>query len=223
MNPHEFVRIAALVVVLAVSGVAQGSLDRPVGPPLRLVVNGHEIDGKLMRADGRVWVSVEDLARSLNGSLGYKEQIHLDIPLLREANEPVPALATGRIKGTVTFYFNANYGSKPDAGTRVILLPGKVQIADSDTLLGTPGGITVSSRPYKAIRKSLADGNGVFELSDIPPGEYTLVLESAHTSGGVGPDPVTQRDALGRVETRILEVVSGQTLDASHDFGMTAF
>lgn len=55
-------------------------------------------------------------------------------PLAGPGGIPEPAAqvpvntGTGRIKGTLTYYFNDNYGSKPDTGSLVLLLANTVEI-----------------------------------------------------------------------------------------------
>jgi hypothetical protein len=53
-----------------------------------------------------------------------------------------------------------------------------------------------------------------FDFSGVPPGECTLVLKSNHSGA------ITQRDVMGKVFMRRVQVKAAETLDASEDFGM---
>ena len=104
-------------------------------------------------------------------------------------NQEQPSRAvngTGRIKGTLTYYFNANFGNKPDAGARIMLVSGRVETPDdAKVYLFMPGAayfgdsdtatllneLVVDGKTYYAVKSTLADGNGNFELADIPSGE----------------------------------------------------
>lgn len=144
---------------------------------------------------------------------------------------PAPANTSesGRIQGTVTYLLNVQTGNKPDAGTKLWLVQGHVEIPVNQDLVATSTALGTSGNPehYSAIKYSTADENGKFELLDIPPGQYTLVLQSAHTKGtlnekrsffgrGNGRNP---RDSGGRVEFLVVVIKAGETVDASKDFG----
>jgi hypothetical protein len=136
---------------------------------------------------------------------------------------------TGGVKGTLTYFFDFHVGNKPDSGTKVWLVKGRAEIPANQTFVGTSSALGTSGNPeqFIAIKYSIADANGNFELLGIPPGQYTLVLQSAHTKGtlkekrdyfsrGSGRNP---RDASGRVEFLNLTIKAGETVDGSKDFG----
>jgi len=184
-----------------------------------LVVNGKPIPGHLLLSGGRQYVAIDDLARGLQGSLSFDaERILLTLP------EATPISGSGRIRGTLTYYFNANYGSVADTGAQVWLLPADFpDIADSYFFIGTaelliiarPGNAVDETRS-KVIKYTTADATGKYELTDVPPGAYVLVMQSSHSNG------LTQRDVLGRVKVVRIEIHAGETLDKSLDFGMSA-
>jgi hypothetical protein len=73
----------------------------------------------------------------------------------------------------------------------------------------------------------MADDKGNFEFLDVPAGEYTLILQSAHTKWtlndkrdffgrGNGHNP---RDSSGRVIFLSVTVKQGDIAEASKDFG----
>ena len=128
-----------------------------------------------------------------------------------------------KIRGTLTFFFNANFGSKPDVGSSVLLLPANTVINESDVFIPLPGSALIGDKSYTPLAQSMADGSGNFEISNVPAGDYTLVLKSSHAKGGYGANRVTHRDTDGRVVTLGIHVSAGQTIDASHDFGMSSF
>ncbi|MGH9681638.1 MAG: hypothetical protein ACRD4Y_16960 [Candidatus Acidiferrales bacterium] len=136
---------------------------------------------------------------------------------------------TGAVKGTLTYFFDFHVGNKPDTGSKVWLVKGSADIPADQNFVATSTALGTSGNPeeYSAIKYSVADENGNFRLQDIPPGQYTLILQSAHTKGtlkekrslfsrGNGHNP---RDANGRVEFRNLVIKPGETVDASKDFG----
>ena len=131
------------------------------------------------------------------------------------------ALGTGHIRGTLTYYFNANYGSKPDVGSQIWLMTGQIEIPSSAYFVNfsdTSGGIKIDQNYYCPIAHTIADGNGVFNLDDVQSGDYTLIIQSDHTKGGV-----TKWDLLGRVVTFPVPLSPGQTIDKSWDFGISTF
>ncbi len=140
-----------------------------------------------------------------------------------------PALETGRVKGTLTYFFSFQVGPKPDAGSKVWLVKGRAEIPADQNFVATNSALGTSGNPeqYNAFKYSIADENGNFELLEIPPGEYTLVMQSAHTKGtlkekthifGKG-NSHSPRDSNGRVEFFNLQIKQGETADASKDFG----
>jgi hypothetical protein len=150
-------------------------------------------------------------------------------PSLQPAAIAAQPSETGRIKGTLTYFFDFHAGNKPDTGSKVWLVKGNVEIPADQFFVGTGAALGTRENPeqYSAIKYSVTDENGNFELLDIPPGQYTLIMQSAHTKGtlkekrnffgrGNGRNP---RDSSGRVEFLNLLIKSGEMVDASKDFG----
>ncbi len=136
---------------------------------------------------------------------------------------------TGRITGTLTYFFDFHVGNKPDTGSKVWLVKGRVTIPADQTFVGTTAALGTGANPeqYTAIQYSVADEKGSFEFLGVPPGEYTLILQSAHTVGtlnekrnffgrGNGRSP---RDSKGRVIFFNVQIKPGETVNASKDFG----
>jgi hypothetical protein len=217
-------------------------------------INGQSIKGKVLEIDGKHFVAVEDLAQSLRGTISYSEgQIALTLSppagaptaLVKPAQGAIPAspppqpppmaaqhLETGRIEGTLTYFFDFHTGNKPDTGSKIWLVKDHVAIPADQDFVGSSTSLGTSANPeeYHAIQYSTADANGNFEMPDIPAGQYTLILQSAHTKGtlrdkrdffGRGNHP-NLRDSIGRVETIKVLVKSGETFKATKDFGPDA-
>ena len=139
------------------------------------------------------------------------------------------ASESGRIRGTLTYFYSVQTGSKPDTGSKVWVLNGRVEIPADQKFVGTSTAIGTGGNPeqYKAIAYSVADDNGSFEFLDIPPGQYTLVMQSAHTKGALKQksnffgrgNGRTARDSSGRIVSLDLLIKPGETVDGSKDFG----
>lgn len=246
-------------VVILMSLMALTTCHAASPPATTLVINQRVIDGQLLCVNGVHYVAVSDLARSLNGTVRRDgDRLALSIepsafpPMIRVSNKPsaiivegprsalssvssqgqfAQATGKGTIRGTVIYYFNRNYGSKPDTGTGIWLVGPKVEIPEDRMFLGTTQEIILVNPKNDSqkvtipvVRHTMADGNGNFELLDIPAGSYTIIMESEHTNGPRGEAlRITQRDVLHRIEYRDIEVRPNQTTDASLDFGMTNF
>ena len=249
----RFTCFAFALVLLTVPAVAQEKKDAAPQSPTTVLINGQLIKGKVLDIDGKHFVAVEDLAQSLRGTIAYGDgQIALTLPQLSSTTaqppslqpppaaaqppspQPPPATAppteTGHVKGTLTYFFDFHVGNKPDSGTKVWLVKGRAEIPADQIFVGSGTALGTSGNPeqYNAIKYSIADENGNFELLDIPPGQYTLIMQSAHTKGtlnekkwnffgrGNGRNP---RDSNGRIEFLNLLIKAGETADASKDFG----
>jgi len=252
------------LALLTVSATAQDKKDAVPQSSTSVLINGQPIKGKVLEIDGKHFVSVEDLAESLRGTIGYGDgQIALTLSQLpymtaqqpssqlpsTTAQPPLPQLPstatqqpppqppsmaaqpleTGRVKGTLTYFFNPHTGTKPDTGSKVWIVKGRVEIPADQNFVGTSTALGTNGNPeqYSAIKYSITDENGNFELLDILPGQYTLIMQSAHTKGtlnekrslfgrGNGHNP---RDSSGRVEFLEVLIKAGETVDASKDFG----
>ena len=141
------------------------------------------------------------------------------------AKIPEATQGFGAIKGTVTYFFNENYGDKPDAGSTVTLLTSEQAVR----LQKSTGGTDNDPIPERAgldtyflihantdnFRETKADGSGNFSFDRIPVGRYLVVKQSAHSNGKAN------RDLIGKVDCNFVEVKAGETVDVSHSFGMT--
>jgi hypothetical protein len=101
-------------------------------------------------------------------------------------------------------------------GGNIWLVTGHLDDIGDNEWFGSFGDyFVVGQAHHNSVKHAFADGNGNFELSDVPAGAYTLVLQSNHSKGA------TLRDMRGKVELRKVQIRAGETFDASRDFGMT--
>ncbi len=236
----RFASFALVLTLMTLSAAAQGKKEAPAQSSTSVLINGQPIKGKVLEIDGKHFVAVEDMAQSLRGTIAYGEgRIALslsELPPVTALPPPsqLPSLSaqpteTGRIQGTLTYFFDFHVGNKPDAGSKVWLVKGRVEIPADRTFVATSTALGTGGNPeqYSAVHYSIADENGKFELLDIPPGEYTLIMQSAHTVGTLNEkrnlfgraNGRTPRDTKGRVEFLNVLVKPGETVDASKDFG----
>jgi hypothetical protein len=123
----------------------------------------------------------------------------------------------------LTYYFNSNYGSKPDTGASVWLVEGGFSAAENEHVIRTKDNRLIAvvggdlHRSATIVKHSVADGDGNFDFSDVPIGQYTLIVQSSHSNG------MARRDLIGKVKLREVRVNAGETADASLDFGTAAF
>ncbi|HEX3372133.1 MAG TPA: hypothetical protein VHS08_06415 [Candidatus Acidoferrales bacterium] len=247
----KFFYIACAVCLFCVSAASQEKKDGALQPVTSVLVNGQPIRGKVLEIDGKHFVAVEDLAQSLRGTIAYGEgQILLTFSKLPNpapatssqassamASAPVATvptitarpLETGGVKGTLTYFFDFHTGNRPDSGTKIWLVKGRAQIPASENFIASNTSVGTSANPeeYRAVKYSTADDKGNFEFLDVPAGEYTLILQSAHTKWtlndkrdffgrGNGHNP---RDSSGRVIFLSVTVKQGDIAEASKDFG----
>jgi len=140
-----------------------------------------------------------------------------------QSTTPVQQSDTGKVKGVLSYFFNSNFGSKPDTGSKVYILEGSVEIPEAAFVMGVGSKLVVGKEgqeakdfaSYKVIATATADGAGNFQMSEVPAGVYTLVFISKHATGKA------QRDVAGKVRTRSEVLKAGETADASLDFGMS--
>jgi hypothetical protein len=146
---------------------------------------------------------------------------------LSQAASQVPAQVGAKLSGTITYFFNDNYGNKPDTGTKVCLIQASPNFTlhSTDTvfiaLQKSPQILvmqkTKESNSFPVIYSFVTDGNGRYEMSNIKPGKYILIFQSSHTRG------MDQLNIIGKVFTELIEVGSGDSREVSNDFGTTAF
>jgi hypothetical protein len=148
---------------------------------------------------------------------------------------------TGRVKGIVTYFFNDNYGDKPDVGAEVALISGTLSEIPSDAM------VSISEETLRFVsQKDLnendanspetrltdrskighffpvqeythVDANGNYQFDGLAPGTYTVVIRSKHSEGPMS----IRRDYIGRIQCRPISVRSEHSADASQSFPAT--
>lgn len=73
------------------------------------------------------------------------------------------------------------------------------------------------SKLYDIRERVIADDKGHFEIANITPGDYTLIIKSQDTKA------LTLRDMRGKVLLLHVKIEAGKTFDATHNFGGTEF
>jgi hypothetical protein len=248
----RFLYFAFALCVFCSGASAQEKNDGPSPPSPSILVNGQPIRGKVLEIDGKHYVAVEDIAQSLRGSIAYGDgQILLTIsklptipaqPTPSQASSAMPPasavpsqsitaqpLENGGVKGTLTYFFDFHTGNKPDAGAKVWLVKGHAEIPANQNFVVTSAALGTTANPeqYSVVKYSIVNEKGDFELLDVPAGQYTLVMQSAHTKWtlndkrdffgrGNGHNP---RDSSGRVAFLSLTVKPGEVAEALKDFG----
>ncbi len=96
-----------------------------------------------------------------------------------------------------------------DAKVRSLTLCAKTAIESIQNHAGGP--------MYEILEQTTADDGGHFEIANIAPGEYTLVIRSQDAKG------LTLRDMRGKLSVLHLKIESGKTIDATQNFGTTEF
>jgi hypothetical protein len=74
-----------------------------------------------------------------------------------------------------------------------------------NTVILQPKGLTL-------VKTTIADGAGNYELTNVSPGEYTLIIQSNHQK------EVNARDVHGRLVQFTLEVLAGDIIQKSFEF-----
>ncbi len=162
----------------------------------------------------------------------FEKPAPLREPQSASTTNDVPMVESARIRGTLTYYFNSNYGNRPDSGSKILLVAGGLDIPPqymfyddasqmkikgrSDEIVLINSDTEVATK-YATAKRTIADGNGNFEINDVVPGAYTLILRSNHVK------TLEHRDILGRVVTIPIMISGAETLDESYDFGITTF
>ena len=117
----------------------------------------------------------------------------------------------GTVRGTLV------YGGGPDAGSDVWVFAGKIELPIDCTIFPSTFELTIGdcatrNRSIAFLKHTTANGSGSFEVRDLPVGDYTLVLRSAHV-GGTG-----KRDVGNKFAISWFSIKGGDTVDASTKF-----
>ncbi|MDE2421623.1 MAG: hypothetical protein KGO49_10660 [Gammaproteobacteria bacterium] len=133
----------------------------------------------------------------------------------------IKQLEPAKISGVITYFFNDNYGNKPDTGATVTLIKYDKNFMpnDNDSLINLSSvmeRLTASGTAYfPIIKSSTVDGIGRYEITGIKPGSYYIIIKSQHTKSNA------MLGLSGKIFISHIELESGQTEDISNDFGMS--
>jgi len=201
----------------------------------RFLVNDKIASTDVLFNNGRYYVAIDDLAKALNATTTTTTKPGQGTTINLLLSKSAIAEDVGTIKGVITYYFNFNFGNKPDVGASVTLIEGEVKIPATHQFLGGSGKAYITDVPavkaaidqgndpkkgvekfitsYKVIQHATANGDGSYEMNDVPVGRYSVVIQSAHRE-----DDKNRRDMVGLVHVNIIDVRGGQVEDASYNF-----
>jgi hypothetical protein len=123
----------------------------------------------------------------------------------------------GAVRGTIVFGAGRDSRSQPDANSDVWVFAGKIDFPIDCTVFPGPFELTIGecatrNRSIAFLKHARTDGSGRFEVSNLPVGDYTLVLRSAHVGGR------DKRDLANKLAISWFSIKGGQTVDASTKF-----
>ncbi len=215
--------------------------------PVRIVVNGCEVETSVIVTNGAIYVPIDTLSKALGVTLTIEtNEPPAPAPVAAaSAATPPPApappavtppplttvllsvpsrpVAAPSIKGKLTYHFNLFQNSVPDPGAQVWL----VREADIAALAAGSGGTTDEPIPQRSVgwdaklnaqyAHQIADGHGDFVFENVAPGAYLLIFQSVRANG------LAARDRQGKMRFKKVVVHNGEIVDASFNFGVTAY
>lgn len=199
-----------------------------VAPKNQLFVGGRLVSESVLLVKGQAYIPVSDLAKYLSARVSITkaadkgQTVRLTLASGSQ-KQPRDGKAAGSVSGVVTYYFNENYGTRPDVGSVVLVLPGRVQLPYDKYLLFLDDDLVLTSSlefnadeskesKVRIVKRTAVDGNGAYHVSGIEPGTYTLLIKSSHRSG------TSHRDIRGNVYCQTLQITSGCSVDVTYEF-----
>jgi hypothetical protein len=146
--------------------------------------------------------------------LGHTTEARAIIVLLKGAVE-IPA------DSYVTITDNVGVSAPADASCVSAARPASATPTQDEAIaevraLAACGAMAVKNqagaRTYEILKRTVSDQSGHFEMINITPGEYTLLVKS-HTEGR------TVRDMMGKMLVVRVKIETGKTFDLTHHFG----
>ncbi|MEJ7848369.1 MAG: hypothetical protein WKF92_09795 [Pyrinomonadaceae bacterium] len=210
-------RLIAFVAYGLILFSAHGSYGQSNREPA-LVVNGIPIEGGVKTIDGKVYVDISATAKALNITIRKSPSVLI---LESATKQGGSAEGTGSLVGNLSYYFNKNYGNKPDVGSKVFVIDGssafnptkeQMFISVGDKLVLSIDKVFTN---FPILFRTSADDNGRFEIKGVPPGKY--IMQSSRSKA------VNSLEVLGKVLVKTIDVGPGSNVDLSHDFGITAY
>ncbi len=208
------------VVAIFVMFEANISAQTAIPQEPALVVNGTPVENAVKTIGGKTYIDINAVAKPLKISV----QKTVGVVVLQTNGNPASMANGTSITGNLKYYFNRNYGNKPDVGAQVDLL----EAVDEPIFSPTESVFVVGQellvaktkediKRHKILYSTAADGNGRFEFKGLDPKRYLLVAISSHSKG------MTQAEILGKKLVRTVDLKPGESVDVSHDFGMTSY
>ena len=208
-------KLAALMLIAGTSLAV-------AGPPT-VYVNGRPIAAEVIEQNGKLYVPVA----TLQSIPGVNVVVQSNEVRIAAAPAPAPVVvvqpAAPPIYGRLTYNAGLFRENPPDVGAQVWLLR-REQIA---ALAQEAGGTAAEPIPTRATGwlakldrlypKSVADRDGRFGFTGVAPGEYLLVFSSKRANS------LSARDRQGKMRFKPVTVREGDSVDASYDFGVTAY
>ncbi|KAF1085681.1 hypothetical protein SPSYN_01825 [Sporotomaculum syntrophicum] len=144
------------------------------------------------------------------------------------------------INGLITWQYNDLIGTKPDVGATVFLMPDKIDKKLSDD---EADSYFLGIESPKGYYYAKTDGNGNYDIQDVAPGKYNVIIVSNSAKRNIIDDDNDYiRDKLSnyisenmidyfdtsnlyvwKYETKDIEVKPGSNLTVSHDFENTYY
>jgi hypothetical protein len=227
-------RNLTLLVLLGLAATSAGAQNAPV----RITVGGKHIEASVIETNGTIYVPLDAIARVLGVEVTIQTNVAQQVRPA-PAQPPLPATepkvsitltppkpqTPTTIKGRLTYHKNMYQRNEPDPGAQVWLLTEEKVYA----LAAAAGGTVMEPIPERAtgwetkfdspytFPKAVADGHGDFMFQNIPAGTYTLIMFSKRANG------LAARDRTAKMRFKRITVGEGETVDASFNFGMTAY
>lgn len=185
-----------------------------------LVVNGTPVENAIKTIGGKTYIDINAVSKPLKISV----QKTAGVVVLQSVGNAAAMAEVASIVGNLSYYFNRNYGNKPDVGSQIIL----IEAVEGSLFLPTDSVFVVGQElvvsktkenvnRHRILYSTASDGNGRFEFKGLEPKKYLLVAISSHSKG------MTAAEILGKKLVRTIDLKTGETVDVSHDFGMTSY
>lgn len=211
-----------LFSVIAIFALFEASIFAQTASPQEpaLVVNGTPVENAVKIIGGKTYIDINAVAKPLKISV----QKTAGVVVLQTSGNTSAVVNGTSIVGNLSYYFNRNYGNRPDVGSQIVLLEAVDEplFAATESVFVIGQELVVSKakdevKRYKILYSTAADGNGRFEFKGLDAKKYLLIAISQHANG------MTQSEILGKKLVRTIDLKPGETVDVSHDFGMTSF
>ncbi|WP_018924399.1 copper amine oxidase N-terminal domain-containing protein [Salsuginibacillus kocurii] len=188
--------------------------------------------------DGRTLVPLRFISESSGADVFWDNEnrtITIEKPSSYNSNK------TGDVSGTITWQYNDYVGTRGDVNADVYLIPSNFDYEGVNETELSLFAMGIQSAEVDGLHLTTVNGNGEYQLNNIPIGEYVLVVSSENTTRDL-TQPVsdyvenTVNSLLGnevysefelfnlkrdKHTIEIIEVQEDRTIDYSHDFGYT--